>query len=169
MLLGFSYTHTHASNAPASLWNMSEQMGLVNGSRGVVVGYTQMAAPKTASLLLTRWYAEQLVPVVKFASCAAPVEVVPCEASVNSRDCYATRVQVPLALAWAVTVHKSMGLTLDRAMMDLSSAFGEGMVYVALSRVRNLHSLQLLSPVTAASISASPQVTAFYQALEQQK
>lgn len=52
--------------------------------------------------------------------------------------------QIPLRLAWAITVHKSQGMTLDAARVDLRRAFVEGMGYVALSRVRRLDSLCLL-------------------------
>lgn len=56
----------------------------------------------------------------------------------------ASLAQIPLRLAWAITVHKSQGMTLDAAKIDLRRAFVEGMGYVALSRVRGLQTLTLV-------------------------
>lgn len=61
-------------------------------------------------------------------------------------------VQFPLRLAWAITIHKSQGLTFDKAVIDAGNAFTSGQVYVALSRCRSLDGLVLLSRINPESI-----------------
>lgn len=68
--------------------------------------------------------------------------------------------QVPLRLAWAITIHKSQGMTIDAAEINLSKAFAHGMGYVALSRVRTLEGIKLLG-INSTALRVSPEVTAF--------
>ena len=63
-----------------------------------------------------------------------------------SKNLYIHRKQFPLILSFAITIHKCQGLSLDTAIIDLSTDFlGDGMAYVALSHVRTLNGLHLLS------------------------
>jgi hypothetical protein len=69
--------------------------------------------------------------------------------------------QYPLKLAWAITIHKSQGLTFDRAVIDANIAFAHGQVYVALSRCRTLDGLVLSTRIYQRSIIDDPSVSAF--------
>ncbi len=100
----------------------------VNGTLGVVSGFdTEDGNPIVATKSGSTVYAK------------------PAEWKVNEEDIVRAGIsQIPLRLAWAITVHKSQGMSLDAAVMDLSNAFEYGQGYVALSRVRTLSGLHLL-------------------------
>jgi ATP-dependent DNA helicase PIF1 len=73
--------------------------------------------------------------------------------------------QLPLRLAWAITIHKSQGMSLDAAEVDLSKAFTPGMGYVALSRVRSLNGLFVLG-LNAMALNMQPQMFEFDRQLQ---
>ena len=106
--------------------NMRE--GFVNGTLGLVTGFSKTSGQ----------------PLVKIKS-GQTIEVTPLEWTIEEGGVARAKIaQVPLRLAWAITVHKSQGMSLDAAVMDLSQVFEFGQGYVAISRVRRLSGLYLL-------------------------
>jgi ATP-dependent exoDNAse (exonuclease V) alpha subunit len=103
------------------------EQGYVNGTLGEVVGFSDDGFPQ---VLTTQ---------------GKEIEVDEMEWTVEDGDkILASISQIPLRLAWAITVHKSQGLTMDAAVMDLSRAFEYGQGYVAISRVRSFSGLYIL-------------------------
>ena len=104
------------------------QARFVNGTLGVVDGFDKVGG----------------LPIIKTQS-GKHIVVEPMEWTVEENGKVRARVrQLPLRLAWAITVHKSQGMSMDAAVMDLSQVFEFGQGYVALSRVRRLSGLYLL-------------------------
>lgn len=127
------------------LVNLDFTAGLVNGSRGVVVAF------------------ENGVPMVKFNRITRPIDYHEWEVTENKVH-MASIFQIPLKLAYAITVHKSQGLTLDCATIDLHGVFEYGQAYVALSRVKNLESLKIIN-VSKKSFKVHPSAKTFYDSL----
>jgi len=75
--------------------------------------------------------------------------------------------QYPLKPAWAITIHKSQGLTFDRAVIDAQAAFAHGQVYVGLSRCRSFEGLVLSSPLSARTVKTDPAVLDFIARIEE--
>jgi hypothetical protein len=76
--------------------------------------------------------------------------------------------QYPIRLAWAITIHKSQGLTFQKASIDAGSSFAPGQVYVALSRCTSLDGLTLQSAITRRQIMTDPQVVAYSRQLSRE-
>lgn len=83
----------------------------------------------------------------------------------GSSKVVATATQLPLRLAWAMTIHKAQGATLDEVECDVSECFQSGHAYVALSRARTIEGLSLRTPLNPAKITASDLVIRYYEAM----
>lgn len=153
------------------LQNLSTSLSLVNGSRGIVVDFVDYPTPQQQTEQDegakggTR-KTVQYWPLVQFAEGGEPRVMGPEMWKVEKHGHeIASRTQVPLTLAWALSVHKCQGMTLDRVDTNLSRAFDYGMVYVALSRVRKLEGLHL-SGFDPKKIRVHGKVVAFYDDLQ---
>ncbi len=80
-----------------------------------------------------------------------------------SQEEVGTFKQFPLKLAWAITIHKSQGLTLEKVIIDAERSFAPGQVYVALSRAVNLYNLYLKSGITGRNIFLDPRIVEYSQ------
>ncbi|KAK0165579.1 hypothetical protein PV328_004083 [Microctonus aethiopoides] len=126
------------------LKNINLSSGLVNGARGVVLRF------------------ENDTPIVQY--CTGEIHYAKMEKWTikTATGRFIHRKQVPLKLAWAFSIHKSQGLTLDCVEMSLAKVFDAGQAYVALSRAQSLECLRVLD-FTEQQVWANPCVLEFYK------
>ena len=130
--------------------NMDVSRGLVNGSRGVIK------------------YFLNSTPVVEFKN------GITCEVYMADREiCKDSIFQykysyMPLLLGWAITIHKSQGMSIDMMAIDISKCFEYGQAYVALSRAKSIENLYLFK-LDISKIKASPDALEFYETLQIQE
>ena len=149
------------------LANIDAEAGLVNGSQGRIVGYSphqplmqarerKLADSGEFSRLeeheIVSWTQQQTpgfpLPVVRFENGVQRVVYPVCQDTELGDPppfSVVARTQIPLLPAWAITIHKSQGMTLEKAVVNLEHTFEPQMAYVALSRARSLNGLKVVS------------------------
>ena len=138
--------------------NLDQDRGLVNGSVGIIRAFEEFPELK------------KTYPIVEFPPTKS--RKFTCVVRIKSHDwkiedgsrVLATRSQLPLVLAWAWSVHKSQGQTIDRLKIDLGRIFEYGQAYVALSRATSLDTLQVLN-FRPGCVKTHPKVIAFAKSL----
>lgn len=132
------------------LKNLDLEAGLANGSRGVVTGFVED------------------IPMVTFLNgCERLIDYHVWLVEENGVEILRAQ-QIPLKVAYAITIHKSQGCSLDCALVDISECFEYGQAYVALSRVKTLEGLSLVG-VDYSYIKAHPKAIEFYKNLEKEQ
>jgi ATP-dependent DNA helicase PIF1 len=122
--------------------NLDQEAGRINGSRGVITEFVDG------------------IPCVQFVGCNYSVKI---RRHTWKMEDGTIREQIPLKLAYALTIHKAQGASLDSAFVDIgSSTFEYGQAYVALSRVRSLEAL-FVYDVDPAAFKVNPIVKEFYE------
>jgi len=141
--------------------NLKVDEHLVNGSRGVIVGFSnssRFAAEGGSAEGAARGAG---TPIVQFVEKQVAVDLF--KYTIEKNNLLVVSVlQIPLQLAYALTIHKSLGATLDCAHINFAGVFARGQGYVALSRVKNLKSLYVEN-IKTRSFIAHPEALHFYK------
>jgi ATP-dependent exoDNAse (exonuclease V) alpha subunit len=135
--------------------NTLQKEGIINGSLGIVKDFStkklypivEFANSKTFTISPEEWLLEKFDTETRVSKVEASI------------------TQIPLILAWAITIHKSQGLTLDKISCDLSDSFSPGQSYVALSRARNLEGV-FIESLNFSKINADANAINFYKKIK---
>lgn len=134
------------------IFNLDISNKLINGSRGIVTDFIYQNG--------------SFIPLVKFLNgIEIPIDYHIWKIEEEDK-LLGTITQIPLKLAYAFSIHKSQGSSLDYAILDLSQLFDYGMAYVALSRVRDLNGLTITS-INWNKVNANPKAISFYNSISQ--
>jgi ATP-dependent exoDNAse (exonuclease V) alpha subunit len=137
--------------APVLFLYNNYDVGYVNGERGVVVGL-----------------GEDSIEVEKDDGTVVEVNPAKWEIKDGDDEVQASLRQFPLKLAWAMTIHKSQGMTLDLLECDVSQCFAPGQTYVALSRVRSREGLRLTEEMEESHVQVDQEIVKFCESVEGQ-
>jgi len=125
--------------------NLWVEMGLVNGAMGSIqaICYHEGGAPPDLPVAVTVLFDRYTGPTLSDGT----VPIAPIRHSWSTSGTHCSRLQLPLKLAWSVTVHKAQGLTLDKVTIDIGKReFSAGLTFVAVSRVRHITDLLFNPP-----------------------
>ena len=148
------------------LTNMNPGAGLVNGSRGVVIGFDrpcilgpgEARPPSKEEVTVLQKSVDMVFPVVRFKSGIQIIQHHDWDTDMPGIK----RQQLPLKLAYAITIHKAQGATLDCALIDVGGrTFEFGQAYTALSRLKDMESL-FIHDISLDAFRAHPKVVEFY-------
>lgn len=165
------------------LVNLDLDKGLCNGSQGVIVGWTSPGGVETRPcpssgdhedlkciemLAYEKTVDEPVWPVVRFSNGIERAIRAECQVNELGDDepySLLCRTQIPLTAAWAMSIHRAQGMTLEKVKVDVSKAFADGQVYVALSRATSLRGLEVVGNARglAVGVGGNKEVRLFYK------
>lgn len=148
--------------------NIDVEGGLCNGTRGVIIGFRDTRIePLDVSIAAQHkrfLSAHPVLPIVRYSlprGKTLETYALPHTWSDTQNETYASATQIPLKHAWALSIHKSQGMTITKLIVNLSESFGPGQVYVALSRAVGPDELCVES-IIESKITTDPKVIDFY-------